>query len=103
MDATCNQQDWGLAEDDPARILNLGLPGSSPTERNIYLEAYLSYIDEKHRDSEHAEMLRLITRARPSGPLTPLFVVERRVKTSVEPPVFDFDVPTCLLLPFLYS
>ena len=66
---------------------------SSVSERNRYLEAYLSCIDEKYAASEHIEMLNLITTASPSRPLTPPFVVERRVETSVELPVFDFDVP----------
>jgi hypothetical protein len=66
---------------------------SSMSERNRYLEAYLSCIDEQYVTSEHAMMLNLITTARPSRPLTPPLIVERRVETIVELPVFDFDVP----------
>jgi hypothetical protein len=66
---------------------------SSASQRDRYLEAYLSCIEEEHVASERIEMLALVKTARPSQPLTPPFVVERRVKTRIELPVFDFDVP----------
>lgn len=66
---------------------------SSASKRNRYLEAYLSCIDKEHVASERIKMLDLVAAARPSQPLTPPFVVERRVETHIELPVFDFDVP----------
>lgn len=66
---------------------------SSASQRDRYLEAYLSCIEEEHVASEHIKMLDLVATARPSQPLTPPFVVERRVETRIELPVFDFDVP----------
>src|SRR4051812_12042421 len=68
-----------------------GVP--SVSERTRYLEAYLSCVDEKHVTSEQAAMLNLIAAARPGRSPSPPFVVERRFETSIEIPVFDFDVP----------
>lgn len=84
-----------LAEGDRTMVaIESWLAGlSSGSERNRYLEAYLSCIDKEHVASEHIKVLDLVATARPSQPLIPPFVVERRVETRIELPVFDFDVP----------
>jgi hypothetical protein len=82
---------WGGRPTVPIESWLAGL--SSASEQNSYLEAYLSCIDEEHVTSERTKMLDLVASAQPNQPLTPPFVVERRVETRVELPVFDFDVP----------